>query len=345
MITTTPFEQDMLAQPDALRTLANAPVPTGLQAIAGGSWGRTIFTGMGSSHFASLPSWRSLASAGRTAWTIDTGQLLDVPGMLTPDTLLVITSQSGASGEVVELLKVFARGSARPGAVIGITADETSPLAGGADVVVPLHCGPEATVSTKSYLNSLLAQAHVVAAATGGNHAALASDALRIADVVAGQLRSRSVQEIAAAALSHDRPRLAAVGKGAAAATSQFAGLITKESAKLAIEGYVGGQFRHGPFELAGPGLTVFVYGATAGTVDPQTEQLARDVLATGADVVLVGDVELPGASTVPAPGATELEGLMTGAVAAQLVAVDLARANGTVPGAFAFGSKITTAL
>ncbi|PRY10568.1 SIS domain-containing protein [Kineococcus rhizosphaerae] len=345
MITTTPFEQDMLAQPDALRTLATAPVPTGLGGVAGRSWGRTVFTGMGSSHFVSLPSWRALAAAGRAAWTVDTGQLLDVPELLTPDTLLVITSQSGASGEVVELLHRFGRGAARPGAVIGITADEASPLADGADVVVPLRCGPEATVSTKSYLNSLLAQAQVVAAATGGDQAAIAADAHRIADVVARQLQSSAVQEIAAAALAHDRPRLAAVGKGAAAATSQFAGLITKESAKLAIEGYVGGQFRHGPFELAGPGLTLFVYGATATTVDPQTEQLARDVLATGADVVLVGDVDLPGATTVPAPATTELEGLMTGAVAAQLLAVDLARANDTVPGAFAFGSKITTAL
>jgi glucosamine--fructose-6-phosphate aminotransferase (isomerizing) len=39
------------------------------------------------------------------------------------------------------------------------------------------------------------------------------------------------------------------------------------------------------------------------------------------------------------------IEGLATGAVVAELIAIELAKANGVIPGAFAFGSKVTTAL
>ena len=50
------------------------------------------------------PDLAGAPAPGSDAWRIDTGQLLDSPELLTPDTLLIATSQSGASGEVVELL-------------------------------------------------------------------------------------------------------------------------------------------------------------------------------------------------------------------------------------------------
>ena len=51
------------------------------------------------------------------------------------------------------------------------------------------------------------------------------------------------------------------------------------------------------------------------------------------------------GARVLGVRGRTAIEGLATGAVAAELLAVELARANGVTPGAFAYGSKVTTAL
>ncbi|TNM63157.1 SIS domain-containing protein [Streptomyces sp. NP160] len=345
MITTTPFEQDVLAQPEALRALASQPVPTELSTLARKPWQRIVLTGMGSSHFASVPTWRSLAARGRAVWAVDTGQLLDTPELITSDTLVIATSQSGASGEVVELISRMQDGHARAGGLIGITADPDSPLAQAAHGVGLLHCGPEATVSTKSYLNTLVVHAQLTAALVGEDIAAVGEDAVRIADTVEDLIQVGVSTALAKGALSHDRPRLAAVGWEDAAATSQFAGLITKESTKLAIEGFVGGQFRHGPLELAGPGLTVYLYGAHSIESDGPLATLARDVLATGASVNLIGDLQVAGAETIAAPSRTSLEGLATGAVIAQLLAVDLARENGVVPGAFAFGSKITTSL
>lgn len=341
---TTPFELDIAAQPDALRAIAAADVSPDLLEIAGRTWSRIVFTGMGSSHFAGIPSWRSLSAAGRASWAVDTGQLLDTLDLVTPDALVIVTSQSGGSGEVTALLD--RRGTDfTPGAVIGITADPESPLARASDVTLLLRSGDEATVSTKSYLNTLVAHALLVAVLTDGDTDSVRSEAGRLADVVATLIDSIDAVSIASTTLDTDRPRVVAVGRRDDAATALFAGLITKESSKIAMEGHIGGQFRHGPFELAGPGLTAFLYGATSADADPSIARLARDLVAAGSHVVLVGDLEIDGATTLRTTADSPLESLVTGAVVAELIAVDLARENGVVPGAFAFGSKVTTAL
>ena len=122
---------------------------------------------MGSSHYAGLPTWRQLIALGHNAWAIDTGQLLDNDTVLDAGTLLIITSQSGASGEVTELLERRQAGRVAPAALVGVADNESSPLARAADLFIPLHSGPEATVSTKSYLNTLAVHRLIRATFTG----------------------------------------------------------------------------------------------------------------------------------------------------------------------------------
>ncbi|RFA18813.1 SIS domain-containing protein [Subtercola boreus] len=345
MTLNTPFEVDIEAQPDALHALAGAAAPSGLAELDPLAFNRIVFTGMGSSHFVGIPTWRELTAGGKPTWAVDTGQVLDTPGLLTPDTLLVITSQSGASGEVVALLDRLENYPALPRMIVGITADGSSPLAQTAELFLPLRSGAEATVSTKSYLNSLVVHAQLAAALGGRDVSAVNREADHLAGVVAALLSNTDTREVAARTMAAERPRVASVGWRADAATALFAGLITKESSKVAIEGHIGGQFRHGPFELAGPGLTAFLYGAHATSDDGSLARLASDLVATGAHVVLIGDLELAGTTTIQAAASTSLEGLVTGAVVSQLIARDLALENGVVPGAFAYGSKVTTAL
>lgn len=345
MTTLTPFEQDILEQPAALSRLVEAGPTPELAALTARRWERIVFTGMGSSHFASIPTWRAAIRAGHDAWRIDAGELLDSPGLLTPDTLVVATSQSGASGEVVELLDRLESGRLRAGSLVGVAAYPTSPLALQADLYLPLLSGDEATVSTKSYLNTLGQHRRIAAVLTGENPAIAEAEIAETAEQVEAQLAQRIDERLAERVLAADRPRLAAVAKRDDAATALLAGLITKESSKVAIEGYVGGQFRHGPFELAGPGMTAFLYGAYEADADESVSRLATDLVDSGALVLLVGDLRIDGATTIHVPDGTSLGRLAAGAVVAELAAVDLARANGVVPGAFAFGSKITTTL
>ena len=82
--------------------LADAPLPvlstvTVTVTATATAWDRIILTGMGSSHFAGIPTWRALTSLRYPVWTADTGQLLDNIGAITPNTLLIVTSQSGVS--------------------------------------------------------------------------------------------------------------------------------------------------------------------------------------------------------------------------------------------------------
>ena len=157
---TTPFERDIGDQAEALLAFSQSATPPDVSRLLRGHYDRVVLTGMGSSHFAALPSWRRLIDAGYPAWWVDTGQLLDSPRLITPGTLLIVTSQSGASAETVAVLE-SKNSVARTATLIAITNDPASPLARQADALMPLHSGAEATVSTKSYLNSLAAHLRI----------------------------------------------------------------------------------------------------------------------------------------------------------------------------------------
>lgn len=336
----SPFEQNIQEQPDALRTLSRAEPDPRLAEITARGWGRIVLTGMGSSHTVGLPTWRALAQTGAAVWNVDAGQLLETPGLITPDTLLIATSQSGASGEIVELLE---RDTAA-GALVSITANGDSPLARAAQVNLPLLSGAEATVSTKSYLNSLAIH-HRVAAALGAMDSSRVEEQLTQAPDRVAAMVDLDLDQIARDALAPARPRLVTVGWGDAAATALFSALIVKESSKVAIEGFVGGEFRHGPYELAGPGLTAVLFGASRDAEDGPLGRIARDLVASGSSVVLIGDLELEGALTIPTTADGSLIELCEQSVVAERLAVAIANANGVVPGAFAYGSKITATL
>ena len=335
----SPFEIDMDDQGAALRDFAPTVPSPALREVLGRGFDRVVLTGMGSSHFAALPTWRRLTAAGHPVWWVDSGQLLDSPGLITTSTLLVVTSQSGGSGEVVALLDPLT--GVRPAAVIAVTNDPASALGRRADAVIELSSGAEATVSTKSYLNTLAAHQLLVASLLGTQRADVEVVAKAVETFETGTVLAQAAVELVAA----DRPRLAFVGNEDHAATALYAGLITKEAAKVAAEGYIGGQFRHGPLELAGPGLTVVLFGVHQRQENRSLPQLAADLLAAGSTVLVVGDLDLPGAHLIPVSVADDLSGLAVESLVAQHFAVQIALARGIEPGAFSYGSKITTAL
>lgn len=335
----TAFEREMDDQAEALRAFARSALPPGLARLLRGGYDRIVLTGMGSSHFAALPGWRRLVDAGHPAWWTDSGQLLDAPGLITPGTLLVVTSQSGASAEVVAMT---GRRSpvARAAALVAVTNDPDSPLARRADGIVALHCGDEATVSAKSYLNSLAAHDRITAV-INGTPSADPDEMVKALEQFGqtGPLRAVATDFAAASGA-----RLAFIGFGDRAASALYAGLITKEGAKVPAEGYIGGQFRHGPLELAGPGLTAVLFGG-----DEQTRgsarQLAADLLASGSAVLAAGHLDLPGAVQLAAPAGGPQAQLAHDALLAQHLMVEIAAARGIAPGVFTYGRKVTTAL
>lgn len=342
---TTPFEVNIAEQPEALRRLAEVKPPE-MSDLVGRSWGRIVLTGMGSSHFVGTPTWRRLVGLGHNAWTIDTGDLLDNINLITGETLLIVTSQSGASGEITELLARRQAGQVAAGFLVGIANDPDSPLARSADLYLPSHSGAEATVSTKSYLNSMAVHRLLQATFAYEDVGMVCKLELRdAADAVQAMIDSVDLVDIARATAHHPSRRLAYIGSRDTAATALFAALITKEASKVPAEGYIAGQFRHGPLELAGDGLTVVIFAPDRHQPDLGLRRLATDLLATGSKVMMVGDDKVEAHINVPVGGTTALAALAAGSVVAELFAVELAVANGVVPGAFVYGSKITTTI
>lgn len=335
------FELDIEDQPDALVRSAGAALPADIAALDYGRFDRIVLTGMGSSHYATIPLERALIGRGYPAWRIQTSQLLEMPGLIAGRTLVWITSQSGRSGEVVLLLERLARGGDLT--VAAMTNDATSPLAERADLMIELGSGREATVSSKSYLNTLAWLSRVAAVlADGSDHEAVA-DILEAADSLRHWIArpTPAVAGWARRALAVPQTRFALVGTGIDATTALTGALILKEAAKVAAEGYVGGAFRHGPMELAGPALTVMMFG-TGSPTDTTLRRLATDLAKTGSNAIVVAPAGYDGAEHAAAPGTSEFGRLAHAMAIVQRLSVDLARQSGLVPGAFRFGQKIT---
>lgn len=343
MTSVTPFELNISEQPEALRRLAEGPTPD-LAGLTVDRWDRFVLTGMGSSHFAAIPTWRALVRHGAAAWVVDTATLLGNLELVTPRTVLVITSQSGASGEIVELLRRLADRKVVSGVTVGVTNAYDSPLAREANVMVPLHSGPEATVSTKSYLNSLAVHQMLAVSFVGGDVQQSRDEIHVTANHIEKVLQDDGLVAATRKVREFSNQSVVYAAWGNEVSTARFAGLITKEAAKIPAEGFVGGQFRHGPLELAGDGLTAILFGLDEGASD-SVNRLATDLVRTGAHVLVAGDIKADGVTVLPGAGRSTLQALTTGAVAAQRLSVNFAYANNVVPGAFVYGRKITTAL
>lgn len=337
----TPFEQNILEQPAALLHLAEADEPD-LSALRHRDFDRIVLTGMGSSLLASIPTWRALVRRGDAAWVADTATLLSCPQLVTDRTALLVTSQSGASGEIVELARRILRREMTPRLIACVTNVPGSPLGQVAELLVPLRSGAEATVSTKSFLNSLAVHHQITAALTG---AGPTRDATR----EAGMLLDRIMLSPTPAAFAYpaggwSNRRVVYIGWGDEVAIAKYAALITKEAAKIPAEGFVAGQFRHGPLELAGEDLTAVLFDLR-GAGGTSAHRLAADLVGTGAHVLIAGTSDVSGAMATGALTDTPLNALTVGAFLAQQLCVAFARTNHVEPGTFVYGQKVTTVL
>lgn len=119
------YEKDIEQQVEALRDQLAYQLPQALSALDLNHYDRIVLAGMGSSDYALIPIERELIERGYPVWRIDAGRLLDMPNLVTANSLLWLTSQSGMSGEVVALLNSITP----PKTLIGITNDTASELA------------------------------------------------------------------------------------------------------------------------------------------------------------------------------------------------------------------------
>ena len=102
----TPYLQDILSQPAALRTALENYSTSTLEQIKLADFDRVILSGMGSSYNAAYPALIELAQQPVPVQLVNAAELLhSLSGMIGPRSLLWLNSQSGRSAELVHLLE------------------------------------------------------------------------------------------------------------------------------------------------------------------------------------------------------------------------------------------------
>jgi glucosamine--fructose-6-phosphate aminotransferase (isomerizing) len=205
--------------------------------------------------------------------------------------LCLAISQSGRSPDLVAMVESARAAGA---CTIALVNDEATPLADAAECVIPLCAGPEkAIAATKSYIASLAALVHIVAAWTG-------DDALMDAlDAAPSQLAEAwTIDWAPLVDRLADAEGLYVLGRGLGLGIAGEAALKLKETCGLHAEPFSVAEVRHGPIALAGKGFPLLVFrqeDETAAGVDA----FAAEAAAAGADVFLVG-AAVPGATSLP---------------------------------------------
>ena len=342
-----PFIAEISGQPDALRRAATAvrdQVAT-LTDTARLAKGRTVvFTGMGSSYDACYPAVTELATAGVPALHLDAAELLHFRGgLLGPGTLLIAVSQSGESAETVRVAEL-ASGAGAP--VVAVTNGTGNALTELAMTGIDTRVGAETGPSSMTFAASLVA-----AGALGRTLAGVATERVTESMGAAAEAAATSMDGLLAdrelpdrlATWHAGRGTTVILGRGPARAAAEMGALTIKEAVGMMIESLQTAQFRHGPLELAGPGLAAIVLATEPETRDLDVA-LAAELLELGAAVLLV---------TQEPAAAGEALNVVTGALdrtvcpavailPAQLLAWKLAIAHGREPGAYYRASKVT---
>lgn len=217
--------------------------------------------------------------------------------------LHLTVSQSGASPDIIALQHSATRGGAR---TIAIVNNAVSPLAKGADLVIPVHAGEERSVAaTKSYLASCAALFAIVAHAVQdeGLLAGLAAlpDAL---DELSDEVDERLVEELAGSG------SLYVTGRGPAFGVALEAALKAKETAGIHAEAFSVAELMHGPLQLVRPGFPVVAFVADDAAARGTLEAVAH-LRRLGSSVTVITTLDVPGAIVTPSTGHAATDALV----------------------------------
>jgi glutamine---fructose-6-phosphate transaminase (isomerizing) len=345
-----PFIAEISGQPGALRRAAEGlgEQRAALDVIAASARRRTVvFTGMGSSYDACYPAVTELARAGIAALMIDASELLHFrASMLGPSTLLVAVSQSGESAEVVRVAKeVLVRDE--PPTVLAVTNGTESSLASIADVAIDTRAGVETGPSTMTFGASLVVLSGVARVVTGRPSDDVSTELRAEAEIAARQMERLVADEAlpdALVAWLGTRETLVILGRGPARAAAEMGSLTIKEAVGMPVESLQTAQFRHGPLEIAGPGLAVLIV-ATESETRRLDVGLAAELTQTGAGVLLVTEEAEPLDGVLNVTTGALDRGLSpaVSVIPSQLLAWRLASLHGRRPGSYRRATKVTT--
>jgi hypothetical protein len=220
---------------------------------------------------------------------------LESPEIVTRDSLVIATSRSGTSTEVLRLVNKFDE-ITRPAAFVAVTDDLASPLVAAADCEVLLRS--ESSGSPTGFLNALAVHDYIASMILSEDNDDITSTAV----VVAGTTLPPALNDVAAGIAADPGSRLAYIGFGEHAATSFYAAFLTNAAIGIAAEAYIGEQIDSDSTQSADADLTALIFSGRDIVNSALSQRLASELVAAGSTVVLIGDNEVPGALNIGSP-------------------------------------------
>ncbi|MFI5017160.1 MAG: SIS domain-containing protein [Dongiales bacterium] len=296
---------------DALASFDAARAPAARIAESLNRTKRLLLIGMGGSHYVNRAVEPAYRARGIDATAITASELLAAP---LPDRVrtAILTSQSGGSGEVLQLLDQAAGQEER----FGITLEADSALAQRIPVLVGAGGTEKAFAATRSLLICLALHAAVLAE--------LGED---LAPSL-GYLRKPLERPVDAALQVLAQKKVIIVsGRGALAGLAEAGALCLMELGRLPIMAMEGGQFRHGPLEILNLAIGVILLRGPGedSRLNQKLVATCREAGATPVVFDLSGEAMLEGAVTIDFPAASGFAAAFALLPSLQRLMIDLA--------------------
>ncbi len=257
------FEMDRQCS-DALHTLSEMKPTASRIAKRIRDAGAVTIYGMGGSHHVNRIAERLYLDAGISCRSINASDaLMERP--VRADGVSLFTSQSGESGEIVELLSIVAPGNY----TAGLTLDDKSTLTKTVNDVMVGHGGPETAFAATRSITLTLAMHAAILQELGLDQSEFVSVMGEGSPSALGDAAD-GLSTVSAVVIS---------GRHVLAGVAGSASLSLMELARVPTIGFETGQFRHGPFEMLGGNIGVILLRSAGRDIDsiPQLVRASED--------------------------------------------------------------------
>ena len=333
----TTYWEDIFSQPDSLEKVAIELKckEMELRDLGSTDYRKIIFTGMGSSNYCSFSACQYLNEHGKETMHISTSELLYF-GMdqLDDKTLIVVISQSGESAEIVHLFEVMPKSMK----VIGITNDSESTLAKHSDIVLVMNVEEEKSVTTRTYVAGIAIALYVSIIICGGSYSQFLKGLLEVIENMRSLLNEHDRWLKAISQFVKPGSSVWVIGRGMDFMTVKAGALFLREVARVDSIPEIGGEFRHGPFEVVDEQFSAVVI-STEEAVHKINQNLIQDIQEKGGRVFVISDQE---ETNLSLPQCNKWFKQIQNIIPLQFLADFIAKEKGIVAGEFRWGSKIT---
>ncbi len=207
------------------------------------------------------------------------------------DSLYIFVSQSGETADTFAALDLCKRNNVKTCAIVNVVE---SSIARDADLVLPIHCGPEVGVaSTKAFLGQMLVLyllctklSYEQKSIDKKKYVKKIDDLLSLSDSAKKTLTTDDKMQTLGKEFANSKGSMF-LGRGYSYPIALEGALKLKELAYVHAEGYPAGEMKHGPLALIEEGMPVVVI-APRDEHYKKTISNMQEVISRGAKVLLI---------------------------------------------------------